>query len=1087
MKAKNKLKANQMAEFFKKLILLLIVSLSIPAKADIDLTQIPLFLTNTGTPNILMMLGNANSMDGNAAGAGVGSASAESKSEIARNAMKNIININMNKVNMGLLAYQQNPADLWYLSTSSSDVSYNPDDYDPDFNGPRNSQTKKFRMANPHQPSQYIYYNVASGLYSPNYSQSSFCYSGTACTSPTRDFRGTSQSGCTAFEDEVNGPWDTYACYERKVGASNVGTNGLKNFIGNFYFVPSTNSLAQGITDFGKHIAGVYISRAWSDITAPGAGFLHVPLAYLDTQQAQDLNYKLSTSDPNIHPYAPTDPTRPLQNHGLQPMEGTILTANNYYNNNGLPADERSGPIGPIPESCGKNYLVMLTDGLPSVDKNGAPSADVVANLNAVTEQATNLLNSPAKVKSYIIGFAMPYGVNPNQLDTIAQAGGTNTAYYADDPDSLDSAFAAIFQSIANQVEGAGASVAADSSSLQTNSSIFQAKFDAKDWSGDLLKININNDGSLGSTAWQASTLLNTTLPNDRAVLTYKPSNNKGIPFRWPANASSPLATELDIDQIDALNFNSTGVSDNNGEFRLDYLRGHKTNEAPNGLGFRPRKHLLGDIVNSAPIFVGAPNQNFASASYNAFKSARKNRKPMVYVGANDGMLHAFNAKTGQETLAYVPHTLYTHLPKLTAASYAHRYFVDSSPNVKDVYWGTSWKSILVSSTGHGARGIFALNVTNPNNFKETKANTIVRFEFPKANTNANHAKEVGHINGQIPIVKLNTGQYAAVFGNGYNTAADASGKASLFIVNIQNGNVLKRISTGVGTQANPNGLANPVLVDVDGNQTADYAYAGDQLGNLWKFDLSSTSRGGWKKDYKLFSAGQPITQSPNLTRHPNGDYLIYFGTGKYLETSDITNTSANHFYGIWDHFDSTVARADLVMQEVTSTESISGNLYRHISQNTVDYTSLSPDKGWYLPLPSQGERSTFNALVRGEKIIFTTLIPSAGQCSSGGVGWLMELDYLTGGKLSHAALDTNHDNTISTEDEIVGGLYTSSISSTPTIITDNTDSSVSGDANNNNSENKYLNQSNGSISQVKESAGSSNSRRSSWRQIISK
>ncbi len=1054
------------------------------ASAEIDLTQIPLFLTNTGTPNILMMLGNANSMDGNAAGAGVGSASPDSKSEIARNAMKTIINHNINKINMGLLAFQQNPADLWYLSTSASDVSYLPSDYDPDFEGPRNSQTKKFRMANPSNPGSYVYYNVASGLYSQSYSQSYFCHSSTACTSPSHDFRGTSQSGCTAFEDEVNGPWDTYQCYQDKVGAATNGLNGHKNFIGNFYFVPSTNSLAQGITDFGKHVAGFYVSRSWSDITAPGMGFLHVPLAFLDTAHAENLNYKLATSDPNIHTYAPTDPTRPLQNHGLQPLEGTILTANNYYNNNGLPADERSVPIGPIPESCNKNYLVMLTDGLPSVDKNGNPSADVTKNLNDVVKQAEDLLNSPAKVKSYIVGFAMPYGVNPEQLNIIAEAGGTNTAYYADDPESLDAAFAAIFQNIAAQVEGASASVTADSSSLQTSSSIFQAKFDGNGWTGDLVKLSLTNSGAVGNAIWKAAEKLDAKLPDSRAILTYKPSNNKGIPFRWPVSENSPSETELDTQQISALNKNSTDLVDHYGQARLEFLRGDSTNEGPNGLKFRARKSKLGDIVNSAPTFVGPPSKNIADPSYIAFKTAKANRKPVVYVGANDGMLHGFNANTGQELFGYVPAALYEHLPKLTARNYTHRYFVDSSPNVQDVYWGTSWKSILVSGMGHGAKGIFALNVTNPNTFKETKANNVVRFEFPKANTNSTQSAEVGYISGRIPIVKLNTGQYAAIFGNGYN--ACGSGKASLFIVNIQNGNVIKRISTGVGNPSSPNGLANPVAVDIDGNETVDYVYAGDLQGNLWKFNLSGASKGSWKRQYKLFAAGEPITQTPTVSKHPEGDYMVYFGTGKYMENSDINNVSPNKFYGIWDHFNSTVKHSNLITQTVTSTTNINGKSYRLVSQNTVDYTSNNPDKGWYLSLPLQGERSVSDAVLTGGKVIFNTLTPSFGTCSTGGNSWLMELDYLTGGMLGFQALDTNGDNLVDSTDTIVGGLGSSTINFTPAIV--RAQPTSDGQGSNTSSvkeEYKYMNQSDGSVTKVTEGASGAKSRRSSWRQII--
>lgn len=1062
--------------------------------AALELTNVPLFLINNGKPNILMMLGNANSMDEDATGQAVGSAAFTSKSEIARNAMETLITDNAGKVNIGLIAYQQNPASLYYLHTSQYDVSYNPADYDPNFNGARNSQTKKFRVPNPTSPGEFIYYNVSLPFYAPSNSGNDFCYSRKACTSPSHDFKG-KNGNCNNPEDPVSGPWDKYYCFNNKTGISNVAANNqnggaAQGYTNNKYnptFGPTTSDLGQGITDFGKLVTSQYVSATWFNNQSPGGGFIHVPLAPLDSLQATNLLAKLKVSDPATDSNSPTDPTKPLQNSGLSPLEGTLITANNYYNNNPLPSAQTSGPVGPVPGSCDKNFVVLLTDGLPSVDQNGNPSADVEANLAAAVTQAQNLLNSPAKVKTFVVGFALPFGVNPNQLDTIAAAGGTGSAYYADDPVSLEAAFNVIFENIATQATGASASVAANSSALKVGTKIYQSKFDASDWTGDLLSINVNTSGELGSPIWSAATQLNAQLPNNRTILTYKPSTNKGIAFRWPADEANPLDTELDISQTTALHLNATDVVDNQGAARLDYLRGSAVNEGFLGLEFRERALTkLGDIVNSAPIYVGPPSANSTTDdTYIAFKSAKAGRKPIVYVGANDGMLHGFEAATGNEVLGYVPAAVYSNLSKLTGKNYSHRYFVDSSPSVADVFWGTSWKTMLVSSMGHGARGVFGLNITNPNGFKETRAANIVRFEYPKLSTNATQAAEVGFISGQIPIAKLNNGEWGAVFGNGYNSIG--SGKASLFLLKIQNGNAFKRISTGVGNATTPNGLANPVLVDVDGNHTADIAYAGDLRGNLWKFDLSSTNQGDWSRAYKLFAAGEPITQTPQVSKHPNGGYMVYFGTGKYNEASDLSTTNTNTFYGIWDNFNSTVSTADLVQQSVTSTIAESGNTYRLVSQNPVDYNNSTPKKGWYLQLPTAGERSVSNALLRGNKIIFTTLVPTSDACSAGGTSWLMELDYLSGGMLSFQAIDTNGDSLIDITDTIVGGLSSNTINFSPLILQGApTSNGPGGGSPSVKSEVKYINQSNGVVNKVNESASGAASRRSSWRQIIS-
>jgi type IV pilus assembly protein PilY1 len=1065
--------------------------------APLALANTPLFLTNNGKPNVLMMMGNANSMDEDATGGAVGSAAATSKSEISRNAMKNIITNNMNALNLGLLAYQQNAASRDYLNASQYDASYDPADYNPTYTGPRNGKTKKFRIPNPTSAGNYIYYNVALPFYSTSNVGNSFCYSSTACTSPTRDFFGTAQSGCTTAENPVGnaGPWDTYSCWGIKTGTSNevpastaqATAAGYSSSQGSGAFSPTTSDLGQGITDFGQLLPSQYVSRTWYNNTAPGMGFLHTKLALLDSTQAAKLNLKLVTSNPATDTNSPTDPAKPLQNSGLAPLEGTLITANNYFNDLGLPATQRAETYTSPPNSCGHNYLVLLTDGLPSVSQAGVPSANVATLLANATTQTNNLRTSAAAVKTYMVGFALPYGVNPAQLDTIAAAGGTGTAYNANDPVSLNAAFSTIFSNIAADA-GASSSVAVNSGSLSTGSRIYQAKFNAVDWSGQLLSYDLNTLGVIGSNAvWDSGMLLKSPSATSRNIITYKPSTKAGIAFRWPSTPTAPTSTELDTSQSTALNTSYTTVVDGNGSQRLAYLRGSAINEGT-GLNFRPRNtSKLGDIVDSAPIYVGAPSANPTDTTYAAFRSANTARTPIIYVGANDGMLHGFKTSDGSEAIAYIPSAVYSNLSVLTSTTYTHRYYVNGSPNSADVYYSGAWHTALVSGMGAGAKGIFGLDVTDPSIFSEANAASIVNFEFPNATTVANDiansttdVADVGFVSGKIPIVKLNNGEWAAVFGNGYNSTG--TGQSSIFIVNIKTGALIKKIATGVGTTATPNAMANPLTIDTDGNGTADAVYAGDLQGNMWKFDISGAAPGSWGLAYKLYAAGSPITETPEATKNPSGDYLIYFGTGKYLETADITSATTNTFYGIWDHFNGTVSSG--LVQQTIATSTVNGNIYRTLSNNNVAYTGASPNKGWYVQLPESGERSVTDPIVRGGRVIFTTLTPNTSSCGDGGTSWLMELDYLKGGALSAPPFDTNNDNSINAMDAIVGGLSSNKISSAPSIVGGSPEPLPGGSSPVRNKDYKYINQSDGTVKKVTESASGAASRRTSWRQL---
>lgn len=667
--------------------------------------------------------------------------------------------------------------------------------------------------------------------------------------------------------------------------------------------------------------------------------------------------------------------------------------------------------------------------------------------------------------------------------------------FYATNPGALSSALERAFLSILQT--SSAASVATSSSSLTTGSTIYQARFNGTDWSGQLLAYAVDTNGVVNNPAlWDAGAKMKTVNATARNILTYDgtSSANAGIPFRW---GNLPASYQSTLNRSDTL-----------GSARLNWIRGDQSNEGTATGKFRVRPNsVLGDIVNSSPQYVGRPNAGYADADYATFVLGKKSRKPMLYVGANDGMLHAFSANpitsgsdAGTELFAYVPSALYANLPGLSDLAYTHAYYVDGTPAVTDAKVNGSWKTVLLGGLGGGGAGIYALDVTNPESISEGTAASTVLWEF----TN-NVDADLGYTFGQPSIIKMANGKWAAIFGNGYNSAA---GKAYLYVVFLDRpagskswvlGTDYLKLATGAGSVSTPNGLSQPFPADVDGDGTTDFIYAGDLLGNLWKFNMKSTAASAWglqTANTPLFiatdasGARQPITSSVDVTRNPAGGYVVLFGTGRYVDTTDPANMSTQTFYGIWDQnlpTLSTVARSSLVAQTINREVDANGYTYRMVSQNQVLYAA-NGKQGWYLDLVSpasgiQGERVVYSPLARGDRIIFTTLIPSANSCDSGGTSWLMELASLSGGRLTVTPFDVNNDRTFSSADFLndgangnvpVGGRKsTVGITPAPTVTKCGTSKEC-----------KFMTGTTGNQETVGESA-SSQTGRLSWREIL--
>jgi type IV pilus assembly protein PilY1 len=677
--------------------------------------------------------------------------------------------------------------------------------------------------------------------------------------------------------------------------------------------------------------------------------------------------------------------------------------------------------------------------------------------------------------------------------------------FFVTNPAALESSLQRAFQSIL--ASASSASVASSSTSLNTGAHIYQARFNSLDWSGQLLDFVIDKNGAVaGKALWDAGSVLNARAPGSRVILTYNAlpdmPSEAGIAFTWSA---LPPAYRL------ALNTNSGSVNDGLGEQRLNWIRGDQSREGTTLGTFRIRNtSLLGDIVNSNPQFVGKPAGGFIGSDYVDFTATWAARLPMVYVGSNDGMLHGFSAADGTEKLAFVPSRLMSTWSRLPDQGLVHQYQVDGSPIIRDAKVNGAWKTLLVGALAGGGPSVFALDVTDPGSFSESagKAAALVQWEF----TDAVDA-DLGYTFGQPAIVKMTNDRWAAVFGNGYNNKS--SGKAFLYIVFLDRPAGKKTWVKGVdylklatdtangtiGSLATPNGLSEPLPVDLDGNGMVNAVYAGDLFGNMWKFSLDNPDPLTWGSAQLLYTAKsangsvQPITSAPDVIRNPAGGYMVTFGTGRYLQLVDTSDTSTQTFYGIWDQGgmtgtinvpDRSVLVKQTLLAEVTA-NTTNLTAFRLTSNNLVSYPA---QKGWYLDLQTsssalpQGERVIFNPVIRAGRVIFTTVIPSPSACSFGGDGWLMELDAVSGSRLAATPFDVNNDNQFSTADYLKAGASgdaipvsgrrsTVGIPSAPTILSAEPKR-----------EYKVMSGSKGAVESVLENAASS-SGRLSWREIM--
>lgn len=676
--------------------------------------------------------------------------------------------------------------------------------------------------------------------------------------------------------------------------------------------------------------------------------------------------------------------------------------------------------------------------------------------------------------------------------------------YLANDGAAMIRGLNAAFQKINDDISGSGGSFASNTTKLEVGSRTYQAKYISNGWGGRLTASDVDVTNGTLTDRWDASDWLGQATGDTKVNASATTQNytqrkilysNNGTLTNFISNWTGSVLTSPTVTKPSGL----STLDDN----QLKYLLGDRTHERQSvDTGslkiFRNRRGMLGDIINSTPVYVGKPNANLyaSDTSYATFASAQATRTPVVYVGANDGMLHAFKAPDasvactatgadcGKELFAFMPTESMAVLKQSDASTnkypywdpeYDHAYSVDGELTVADVKDGTTWKTVLVGTMGRGGKTVFALDVTNP-------ASPVLLWE--KTSADAAIGTLLGNALGRPIIAKVADGDWRVFLGNGPNSSAESSALIALDVISGDDA------GSKVAGAAPNNGLS-PVNVwdgygssipsTPDGN--FDTVYAGDMNGALWKFDLATSTA------TKLYQTrtGQPITAAPLAARNPYSppDTWLFFGTGRYLSMAD-TNTTSNavvqSWYGIIDRSSTPtplVVQANLRKSSITAQDSI-GRVIEKVAAPGTD--------GWYIDLQSpaeaagttgaKGERMVVPNFFQGMALIGTTRFPDSNDpCSPTGKGYTMAIDPFTGGRLNNAFFDINNSGTVGDTGDYHGG-------STATPY-----SGVGYDSGPNNpiflGSYMYTSLDNGTYAKMKTSAGAANVKRVSWRELL--
>lgn len=757
------------------------------------------------------------------------------------------------------------------------------------------------------------------------------------------------------------------------------------------------------------------------------------------------------------------------------PCSGPIDTSSAYAGSTNSLADVaqyyyttdlRTGPTGVTPDPW-KNDVPKLGSG---IEDDRAPwqhmttfvlGLGVSGSLNYKDDYRSSNTGDFARIRSYAdadtqfnwpvwptkdpMDNALSYS-DPRSIDDFwhTAVNGRGKFFSAKDPESV---VKGLQEALAGIEAQAGAGSGAATSSLTPtagDNSAYTASFTTSQWTGDLQarEINLSTGDIATSVRWSARDkldLLVDTACDNRKIFAKDPASSTLVNFTWNTKSCATGATSTGLPSSLQAYFTNTALFNSstpsiawsqyatmsndqrtaasNGSNLVNFLRGQRANEGfvANDVNklYRSRTHVLGDIVGSQPLYVRAPNLAYQDTGYAAFKANNAGRKPMVYAGANDGMLHAFNAPAdfndataGQEAWAYIPTAVMANLYKLADNSYSekHIFTVDGAPTSGDIYdaGALTWKTMLVGGLNAGGKGYYALDITDPASPK-----SMWEFNYATACNGASSDCNLGLTFGRPVITKLKSGKWVVLVTSGYNNT-DGDGKGYLFVLDANTGAVISRIGTGVGSATDPSGLRelNYFVSNVAYDNTALRAYGTDIKGNVWRFDINDLIAPGGIEAMLIGTTKdkdgkpQPIVTRPELAE-VSGNTMVMVGTGKLLATDDLTDQSVQTVYAIKDPMNSVAPgysdlRASLKPLKMTQvgTGTTRTRTIACASGTAIDCSSTS---GWFIDLPDGGERVNVDMQTVLGTLVFASNVPSNTICVAGGYAWLNYVNLING------------------------------------------------------------------------------------------
>ena len=1000
--------------------------------------------TTQANPNVLIILDNSNSMDEDFYGNAVGSFSPQSKTVVGKKALRSMIESLKDKLRIGLMTYNISGVSAFYLNNNPVFVSYDPKAYCP--NPPpecvKYAQTgdavaksicrstcradnpsfdvdyfdeilsnydigtephtrygnlvypKTQKVVNPTDPSRSMYFKHAVALYTPTNWGKGFCY-GTGY-SPT----------------EGVGPAykDSYTCWSGKTGTNDDYPAGYSGSSFAASLQPTDSDYALGYGDFGKRWYFSYVGKTWFAEGSPGNGKLQVPVDDLvdssghDTTAFNNIYNKLDPKENDEAGYmscgaGDKNTCSYIVNAGLTPTAGTLQGALNYF----------KGDTSPIQAWCQKNFIIYVTDGLPSVDESGIGDTaehlmpTVLAKIDALRNIMKNVTGKDYNfdVKTYVLGVGLSDEAKL-KLDEMAVRGGTDVsgrAYYADDPTQLNDALNQIFT---NVVESAYsfASPTVPSLRMIDKDVLYLSSFTPSTknpfWLGSLKAYQLNDDGTL-------------------------PVDANGFPVKAPIWVSSIPGSGSRVMKTYVGGALKDFTSANLPPADLDLAEATDPDAERNALVSYIRNLPLGDIFHSNSVIVGSPSQFFEDEGFSGisgFYEKNKGRAKVIMVGANDGMLHAFDAATGVEKWAFIPNSVLKNLKLMKAA---HTYFVDSTPKVADVWLDSNgdnkkindeWRTVLVCGLRKGGKTYFALDITDTLNpkylwqFPHPGDPKIIDYNDFLTNTLGESWSEPAIGRVKIENAGNLVERWVAFIGGGFDpnekVDKDAAMGRAFFVVDIKTGEIIWQFSYDPGDAVKKwmkhSFSAAATAVDTNFDGYVDKVYIGDMGGQMWVFDfsfdeLAKKSDSLWVGK-RLFEGPKSNTEKHNIYYQPavafdkNGTPWVYFGTGDREDPKNYKNEQ-ERFYTVKDDNSGSYPRKE-------------GDLADLIKSDKNNFNPVS-EKGWFIRLEKAGKQlekvlakpAVFNRLVYFTTYTYTE---SADLCAVAGTSKEYVVEYLSGG-----------------------------------------------------------------------------------------